>query len=154
MKADSSQVSRRDFLTRAAAVAGGQEDRFLRSEARGQHRRITLRTWPTHPVIYEINTWVWLGDLSRLTGRAVTLGTVPAIEWDRIAAGGFDAVWLMGVWQRSPAGIEISMRNAGLLEDFTRALPDFAGADNRDPHDLPQFVEQAERSEPTIRARA
>ena len=89
-----------------------------------------MRTWPTHPVIYEINTWVWLGDLSRMTGRAVTLGTVPAIEWDRIAAGGFDAVWLMGVWQRSPAGIEISMRNAGLLEDFTRALPDFAGADN------------------------
>ena len=36
----------------------------------------------------------------------------------------------MGVWERSPAGIAISMRNPGLLEDFRRALPDFAAEDN------------------------
>ena len=28
----------------------------------------------------------------------------PTKEWDAIAALGFDAVWLMGVWERSPAG--------------------------------------------------
>ena len=43
---------------------------------------------------------------------------------------GFDAVWFMGVWERSPAGIAIAMRNPGLLEDFRRALPDFAAQDN------------------------
>ena len=47
-----------------------------------------------------------------------------------IAASGFDAVWFMGVWERSPAGIAISMRNDGLLEDFKSALPDFAAEDN------------------------
>lgn len=26
-------------------------------------------------------------------------------EWDAFAAYGFDAVWFMGVWQRSLAGI-------------------------------------------------
>jgi hypothetical protein len=36
----------------------------------------------------------------------------------------------MGVWERSPAGIEISMRNHGLLEDFRWALPDFTAEDN------------------------
>ena len=36
----------------------------------------------------------------------------------------------MGVWERSPAGIEIAMRNKGLLEDFRRALPDFSAEDN------------------------
>ena len=36
----------------------------------------------------------------------------------------------MGVWERSPAGIAISMRNEGLLEDFRRALPDFSPEDN------------------------
>ncbi len=87
-------------------------------------------TWPKHPVLHEINTWVWLGELGRQHGRPVNLATVPPEEWDRIAAGGFDAVWLMGVWERSPAGIEISMRNPGLLEDFKRALPDFVAADN------------------------
>jgi hypothetical protein len=89
-----------------------------------------MSTWPSYPVIYEINTWVWLDDLSRKYRKPVGLSTVPEQEWEAIAAGGFDAVWFMGVWERSPAGIDISMRNAGLLEDFKRALPDFAAADN------------------------
>jgi len=42
----------------------------------------------------------------------------------------FDAVWFMGVWERSPAGIAIAMQNRGLLEDFRRALPDFSVKDN------------------------
>ena len=89
-----------------------------------------MRTWPIHPVIYEINTWVWLGELSRKASRPVNLATVPEKEWDAIASHGFDAVWLMGVWERSPAGIEISMQNKGLQEDFRRALADFSAADN------------------------
>jgi hypothetical protein len=89
-----------------------------------------MRPWPAHPVIYEINTWVWLRELDKKYGTRATLATVPAAEWDRIASGGFDAVWFMGVWERSPAGIEISMRNEGLIADFRRALPDFAAADN------------------------
>ncbi len=89
-----------------------------------------MRAWPKHPVIYEINTWVWLGDLSRKYQKAVDLTTVPNQEWDTIASHGVDAVWFMGVWERSPAGIEISMRNTGLLEDFRRALADFSAKDN------------------------
>ena len=89
-----------------------------------------MRPWPRHPVIYEVNTWAWLGDLSRDQQRHIDLGTVPDQEWDAIASRGFDAVWFMGVWERSPAGIAISMRNDGLLRDFRRALPDFSPEDN------------------------
>jgi len=89
-----------------------------------------MRAWSKHPVIYEINTWVWLGELTRKYRRSVDLATVPEQEWDAIAAHGFDALWFMGVWERSPAGIEIAMRNKGLLEDFKRALPDFSAEDN------------------------
>jgi hypothetical protein len=89
-----------------------------------------MKTWPRHPLIYEINTWVWLGELSRKYQKPVNLATIPNQEWDAIAWFGFDVVWLMGVWERSPAGIEISMRNNGLLEDFRRALPDFSAEDN------------------------
>ncbi len=89
-----------------------------------------MTPWPKYPVIYEISTWAWLDDLTRTSGKVVDLGTVPAAEWDAIAARGFDAVWFMGVWERSPAGIAISMQNPGLLEDFRRALPDFSPADN------------------------
>lgn len=89
-----------------------------------------MKPWSRYPVIYEISTWAWLGELSRSYGRPVDLATVPPAEWDTIAARGFDAVWLMGVWERSPAGIAISMANPGLRADFERALPDFTAADN------------------------
>ena len=89
-----------------------------------------MSNWPRYPSIYEINTWVWLAELSTKLGKPVELGSVPGNEWDNIAALGFDAVWFMGVWQRSPAGIAIANQNQNLLADFRRALPDFRPEDN------------------------
>src|SRR3954463_12037193 len=77
-----------------------------------------------NPVIYELNTWVWLDGLSRRDDRAIDLAGVPPEEWDAVRELGFDAVWLMGVWERSPAGTAIALENAGLVEGFRRALPD------------------------------
>ncbi len=87
-------------------------------------------TWPRYPIIYEINTWVWLQELGEKHNTRITLATVPDDEWDAIASLKVDAVWFMGVWERSPAGIGIAMGNQGLLADFRRALPDFTAADN------------------------
>jgi hypothetical protein len=89
-----------------------------------------LTPWPKNPVIFEINTWVWLHGIRQKYRKPVDLNTVPEQEWEAIASHGFDAVWLMGVWERSPAGIEISMRNESLLGDFKKALPDFSAEDN------------------------
>lgn len=88
------------------------------------------KKWPSYPGLYEINTWVWLSELSQEYGRHIDLASVPPAEWDAIAAYNFDAVWLMGVWERSPAGIAIANRNRGLLDDFRRALSDFRPEDN------------------------
>jgi len=88
------------------------------------------RVWPRYPTLYEINTWVWLAELSRRHGRRIDLSSVPATEWDAIAAFGFDGVWLMGIWERSPMGIAIANRHPALLQDFRRALPDFHPDDN------------------------
>jgi glycosidase len=89
-----------------------------------------MRTWPKYPVIYEINTWVWLQELSQKYKGPITLAKVPREEWEKIAGLKVDAVWFMGVWERSPAGIAIANRNKGLLEDFRRALPDYRPEDN------------------------
>jgi hypothetical protein len=94
-------------------------------------REVPSRTaWSKYPTLYEIDTWIWLTDLTRKYGRSIDLGSVPTVEWDDLAAHEFDAVWLMGVWERSPAGIAIANHNAGLVEDFRRALPDFESSDN------------------------
>jgi hypothetical protein len=86
--------------------------------------------WPRYPLLYEINSWVWLSEISRKYGKRITFSSVPSAEWDAIAAYGFDGVWFMGVWERSPAGIAIANRNKTLLDDFWRALPDFRTEDN------------------------
>lgn len=80
-------------------------------------------------VIHEINTLVWLGELSGRYGRRVTLGEVPAEVWDEVARPGVDTVWLMGVWERSPAGLAIALRDESLRASFRDALPDLTEAD-------------------------
>ncbi|MFF5078069.1 alpha-amylase [Actinoplanes sp. NPDC000266] len=79
--------------------------------------------------IYEIFTWPWLTGLSRRFGRPVTLGDVPGEVWDEVAASGLDAVWLMGVWERSPAGLAVATANDGLQRSFQEALPGYSSAD-------------------------
>ena len=100
-----------------------------------------MTTWVRYPTIYEISTWAWLSELSSKTGKSINLGSVPSAEWDAISSLGFDAVWLMGVWERSPAGIAIANQNANLLADFRRALPDFRPDDNvGSPYCVRQYV--------------
>jgi hypothetical protein len=84
---------------------------------------------PREPLIYEINTWVWLAELSRKHQKPVTLLTVPPKEWDAIASFGFDAVWLMGVWRRSPAGMKIAQNHPALFEEYRKAFPDLTSDD-------------------------
>lgn len=97
--------------------------------------------WPAYPSIYEISTWVWLSDLSRKYGKKIDLASVPSSEWDTIASYGFGAVWLMGVWERSPAGIAIANQNKILLDSFHQALPDFRPEDNvGSPYSIRRYV--------------
>src|SRR5580658_9415132 len=98
-------------------------------EVREDRRRV-VSVPNQQPTIYEINTWVWLSGLIEKSGGPVNLGSVPPAEWDAIAQYGFDAVWLMGVWERSPAGIAIANNNANLVSEFHRTLPDFRPQDN------------------------
>ncbi|WP_433829876.1 alpha-amylase [Actinoplanes sp. CA-015351] len=85
--------------------------------------------WPSALAIYEIDTWPWLEGLSRRLGRTVTLAEVPGEIWDEVAADGLDAVWLMGVWERSPAGLALAHADENLQRAFREALPDFTPDD-------------------------
>jgi Alpha amylase, catalytic domain len=81
------------------------------------------------PVIYELNTAAWLRDVGKRVGKRVRLDDVPAEEWDRVTPDGVDAVWLMGVWKRSPAGIDLALGTEEQMASFRAALPDFDDAD-------------------------
>src|ERR1700722_10197595 len=86
---------------------------------------------PRRPTVYEINTAVWLRRLGRDAGsdHALTLDQVPGERWDALAALPVDAVWLMGVWQRSPTGLEIALADPGVQAGNRAALPDLRPQD-------------------------
>ena len=59
-------------------------------------------------VLMAKNAYVWLDQLSRSTGgRSPTLDQVPDEELDRLARCGFTGLWLIGLWERSPASQRI-----------------------------------------------
>ncbi|MBI4252037.1 MAG: alpha-amylase, partial [Candidatus Tectomicrobia bacterium] len=84
------------------------------------------RSWPANPLLYEVNTRVWLRELAggRRTAAPLPLGQVPEDALLRLKEEGWNALWLMGVWAASPAGVRIARSHPGLQEEYRRALPD------------------------------
>jgi len=76
---------------------------------------------------------VWFSDLCGNSGASVDLSSVLSAERDAIAEFGFDAVWFMGVRERSPACIAIANQNKNLVDDFPRAIPDYKTDDDVGP---------------------
>ncbi|MDD2898284.1 MAG: alpha-amylase family glycosyl hydrolase [Desulfuromonadaceae bacterium] len=64
--------------------------------------------WMAHVVLMAKMVYVWLDQLSRTYGYPITrLDQVPDAELDRLAASGFTGLWLIGLWERSPASQRI-----------------------------------------------
>ncbi len=82
-----------------------------------------------HPLVYEVNTRILLQELSAVQGKAVTLTTIPDAVLDEWAGLGFDAIWMMGVWNSGKAGEEVARDHPGLREDIRKVLPDLTPAD-------------------------
>jgi hypothetical protein len=94
-----------------------------------------------HPHLYEINTWAWLETLSAQLGRQIKLADVPDAEWDALARLGFDIIWLMGVWQRSPESRRITLANPANIPQFNLALPEWKPEDVvGSPYAVAQYV--------------
>ncbi|MGJ7508410.1 alpha-amylase family glycosyl hydrolase [Variovorax sp. GT1P44] len=79
---------------------------------------------PRYPALYQINTRVTLTGLSRSLGRAATLDDIADDELDRLAAAGFDWLWLLSVWQTGTAAQRISRSNPQWRREFEQTLPD------------------------------
>ncbi len=76
-----------------------------------------------HPHLVEIPAWAWLEELSLREGRPISLAKVPDAEWDRLRDLGFDLVWLMGIWKRSPFARHVFRSDPKRYPDYDRALP-------------------------------
>lgn len=64
--------------------------------------------WMPRLVLIAKSTLVWLEQLSKTYQRAITrLSDIPDEELDKLARWGFTGLWLIGVWERSPASKQI-----------------------------------------------
>jgi glycosidase len=79
---------------------------------------------PRYPSLYQINTRVWLTQLSQTLGRRATLDDIPDDELDRLAALGVDWIWLLSVWRTGSAAQGISRTNPEWRHEFQETLPD------------------------------
>ena len=86
-------------------------------------------TLALYPSLYQINTRVWLTELSRRLQRPATLDDIPDAELDRLAETGFDWIWLLSVWQTGPAGQQISRNRPEWRREFQATLPDLCDGD-------------------------
>jgi hypothetical protein len=84
--------------------------------------RIVART--RYPTLYQINTRVWLTELSGQLGRAATLDDIPDAELDRLAKMGFEWIWFLSVWQTGRAGQQVSRTNPEWRREFQETLSD------------------------------
>jgi glycosidase len=84
---------------------------------------------PLYPALYQINTRVWLTRLSQALGRPAMLDDIPDDDLDRIAAMGFDWIWLLSLWRTGPAGQRVSPENQEWRREFEETLPDLKEKD-------------------------
>jgi glycosidase len=82
-----------------------------------------------YPSLYQINTRVWLTELSRSLGKRATLDDIPDAELDALANKGFDWVWFLSVWQTGPQAQQISRNNPDWRREFHETLPDLTDGD-------------------------
>jgi len=82
-----------------------------------------------NPHLYEINTAVWLYELSEEYGKPMTIGQVPVSEWDRLKDSGFHFIWLMGVWTRCRSDREYFLADPRNVELCNTILPGWTEQD-------------------------
>lgn len=79
--------------------------------------------------IYELNTRIWLNDLSNKYQRQVTLANIPHEQILNIKELGFDCLWLMGIWSRSKESRNLLLQDAKLMQELKIILPDLKSDD-------------------------
>jgi glycosidase len=86
-------------------------------------------TTSINPLLYQVNTRVWLSELSEKLGRRATLDDIPDNELDMFGEKGFEWIWFLSVWQTGSVAQRLSRSNPEWLKEFHDTLPDLTNDD-------------------------
>lgn len=92
-----------------AGAGGGYEQSLTFGGLDSEPERFSSdKDWMPRVILLAKSTLVWLDQLSRQYGREIRrLDQIPDEELDKMAARGFNALWLIGLWERSIASKRI-----------------------------------------------
>ncbi len=119
-----------------AALKGRAPVVDFRGDAAEPERFSPDRDWMPRVVLMAKSTHVWMDQLSRAYGRTINrIDQIPDEELDRLARWGISGLWLIGLWERSPASQRIKQlcgnpdaaASAYSLRDYT--IADDVGGD-------------------------
>ena len=83
-----------------------------------------MQTETPRPTLFEINTRVYLNELSKKLNKQVSFVDVPDSLLLDLANKGFDFIWFLGVWQIGAVGKNVSRTTKAWQESFRNCLPD------------------------------
>ncbi|AFM11386.1 4-alpha-glucanotransferase [Turneriella parva] len=124
------QIMRYDHSARF--VSGGPAEPLYRHALPegGTISRSADAPWMRELVLVAKIVSVWLADISRRFGHEVhRLDDIPEAEIARIAGLGVNGIWLVGLWQRSPASARIKTLTGGKNYGSAYSVFDYRVAD-------------------------
>lgn len=90
--------------------------------------------------IYELNSRIWLWELSNKYKSRISLALVPDEEILKLKELGFDCLWLEGVWSRSKESRNAILKDAKLMHELKIILPDLKLEDvSSSPYAISQY---------------
>jgi hypothetical protein len=102
------------------------KDQYLPNHRKNPCKKMNQKKFPS---LYQINTRVWLTELSENLGRQATLDHIPDSELDHLAALGFDWIWFLSVWRTGEEAKNISRSNQSWRQEFRETLSDLREED-------------------------
>ena len=82
-----------------------------------------------YPSLYQVNTRVWLTELSQKLGRSATLDDIPDSDLEHLANQGFNWIWFLSVWQTGSESQKIARSLPELRKEFLETLADLREED-------------------------
>jgi len=82
-----------------------------------------------HPLLYQLNTRIYLRERSAALGRPATFADIPDTLLDQLKTLGYEWLYLLGIWQTGSAAPKLSRSDPNVRAGCQESLPDFKDED-------------------------
>ena len=82
-----------------------------------------------NPHVLEVSARLWFNKIEKDIGHKITLADIPEKYFFEIKSAGFDAVWLMGIWEESLTSRQIARTDGPINNYIQKRVPSYKKED-------------------------